>query len=125
MISIGPERRVRSTKPTTLKSVGDSSSPTDPLADGKMGYRPMNRRNKRRFALASTGVLLAGLGGCVVGNNSKLQRPTIGQELIDLQRARDSGAIDEAEYLRTRTRILESAGVPPKQDSDADGSPEG
>lgn len=85
----------------------------------------MNRRNTRRFALASTAVLLAGLGGCVVGNNSKLQRPTIGQELIDLQKARDSGAIDEAEYVRTRTRILENAGVPSKQDSIAATSSEG
>jgi hypothetical protein len=55
--------------------------------------------------------MLAGLGGCVVGNNSKLQRPTIGQELIDLQKAKESGAIDEAEYDRTRARILEDAGV--------------
>ena len=57
----------------------------------------MNRNHPRRFALASTAIMLAGLGGCVVGNNSKLQRPTIGQELIDLQKAKDSGAIDEVE----------------------------
>ena len=71
----------------------------------------MNRNHPRRFALASTAIMLAGLGGRVVGNNSKLQRPTIGQELIDLQKARDSGAIDETEYDRTRTRILDGAGV--------------
>ena len=71
----------------------------------------MNRDHPRRFALASTAIMLAGLGGCVVGNNSKLQRPTIGQELIDLQKAKESGAIDEAEYDRTRARILEDAGV--------------
>ena len=91
----------------------------------KLGYRPMNRNHPRRFALASTALMLAGLGGCVVGNNSKLQRPTIGQELIDLQKAKESGAIDKAEYVRTRTRILENAGVPPKQDSNAGSSSEG
>ena len=85
----------------------------------------MNRNHPRRFALASTALMLAGLGGCVVGNNSKLQRPTIGQELIDLQKAKESGAIDKAEYVRTRTRILENAGVPPKQDSNAGSSSEG
>ncbi len=71
----------------------------------------MNRNHPRRFALASTAIILAGLGGCVVGNNSKLQRPTIGQELIDLQKAKESGAIDQAEYDRARARILEDAGV--------------
>lgn len=77
----------------------------------------MNRNHPRRFALASTAIMLAGLGGCVVGNNSKLQRPTIGQELIDLQKAKDSGAIDEVEYVQTRARLLAGAGVPPTSTS--------
>ena len=65
--------------------------------------------------------IVAGLGGCVVGNNSKFQRPTIGQELIDLQKAKESGAIDEAEYDRTRARILVKAGVSTKPASSSGG----
>jgi len=56
------------------------------------------------------------LGGCIFaprgdgsgdwdGNTGA--RPTIGQELLDLDRAREAGVITSAEYERTRARILE------------------
>ena len=57
----------------------------------------------RALALAC---LLIPLGGCVVGNSAKVYRPTIGQELIDLNRAREEGAISEEEYTRCREDIL-------------------
>jgi hypothetical protein len=41
--------------------------------------------------------------------------------LIDLQKAKESGAIDEAEYDRTRARILEEAGVSTKPASSSGG----
>ena len=34
--------------------------------------------------------------------------PTLGQQLIDLQKARDSGAITEAEYESQKAKLLES-----------------
>jgi hypothetical protein len=56
------------------------------------------------------------LGACVFapGDNNggdwddrDRARATIGQELLDLDRARDAGVISENEYERTKARILE------------------
>jgi hypothetical protein len=55
------------------------------------------------------------LGGCVFapGDNGRdwddddSTQPTIGQELLDLDRARDAGVISTSEYERTKARILE------------------
>ncbi len=33
-------------------------------------------------------------------------QPTVGQQLIDLQKAKDSGAISESEYQTEKARIL-------------------
>jgi cytochrome c-type biogenesis protein CcmH/NrfG len=43
-------------------------------------------------------------GGAEVRNSN--QATTLGQELIDLQRARDQGLLDEREYEKQRRRIL-------------------
>jgi len=54
------------------------------------------------------------LSGCIFApsgsgdwERSSRARPTIGQELLDLDRAREAGVITTAEYERTRARILE------------------
>lgn len=55
------------------------------------------------------------LGGCIFAprggsgdwDGTSRARPTIGQELLDLDRAREAGVITSAEYERTRARILE------------------
>lgn len=58
------------------------------------------------------------LGGCVFapggdgdwdddGNRGR-REPTVGQELIDLDRARDDAAITDAEYEEAKERILNS-----------------
>ena len=39
--------------------------------------------------------------------NAVGQKPTIGQQLIDLKKARDAGAITEAEYEAQKARILD------------------
>ncbi len=48
------------------------------------------------------------LSGCVaaLGNGPVTNKPTVGQELIDLQKARDSGVVSDAEYHRQREQIL-------------------
>jgi hypothetical protein len=55
------------------------------------------------------------LGGCVFApgdgdwdDRGGDREPTIGQELIDLDRARDDGAITDAEYEEAKERILDS-----------------
>ena len=50
-----------------------------------------------------SGCLNLKLGG---GSSSRPETPTIGQELIDLQRAKDTGAITEAEFQAERARLL-------------------
>jgi hypothetical protein len=61
-----------------------------------------------------TGLLLIGtlaLGGCIFapdgGDGFEWKRDsTLGQELIDLDRAHQSGVINDEEYARLRARIL-------------------
>lgn len=57
------------------------------------------------FAAASllTGCLNLQLGG---GTTNRGQSPTVGQQLIDLQQAKERGAITEAEYQSQKLKIL-------------------
>jgi hypothetical protein len=50
-----------------------------------------------------TGCLNLQLGG---GTRSEVQAPTVGQQLLDLQKAKDAGAISEAEYQAQKTKLL-------------------
>lgn len=50
-----------------------------------------------------TGCLSIQLGG---GTTTKPQAATIGQQLIDLQKAKDAGVITDAEYQAQKARIL-------------------
>ncbi len=71
----------------------------------------------QRSALTSLLALSLALGGCVFapGDNHEARHdhdrvvPTIGQQLLDLDRARDKGLISEAEFERAKRDILESA----------------
>ncbi|HMO66222.1 MAG TPA: SHOCT domain-containing protein [Verrucomicrobiota bacterium] len=58
------------------------------------------------LSAALAAVVLA--AGCAVGvgNTEGGVRPTAGQELLDLQKARDSGVISQEEFEQQRTRIL-------------------
>ena len=65
--------------------------------------------------IVSTPVVLAAmlcLSGCVaaIGNRDaqRLGSATLGQQLIDLQKAKEAGAITEAEYQTQKARLLES-----------------
>lgn len=50
-----------------------------------------------------TGCVGLSIGG---GSSSKPTTPTIGQELVDLQKAKDAGVITDAEYQAQKTKIL-------------------
>jgi len=41
------------------------------------------------------------------GSVTRNQHPTVGEQLVDLQKAKDSGAINEAEYQTEKAKILE------------------
>jgi hypothetical protein len=53
-------------------------------------------------------ILLSGCIGLSLGGGTKTvqEKATVGQQLMDLQRARDSGAITEAEYQAQKTKVL-------------------
>jgi len=48
--------------------------------------------------------------GCIAIGNRDAQRPnaTLGQQLIDLQKARDAGAITDGEYRVQKAKLLET-----------------
>ena len=53
-------------------------------------------------ALLLTGCLSIQLGGA----RSEPRAPTVGQQLADLQKAKDAGAISDAEYQAQKARLL-------------------
>ncbi|MGA2281554.1 MAG: SHOCT domain-containing protein [Verrucomicrobiota bacterium] len=53
--------------------------------------------------LLLTGCLNLQLGG---GPKSEALNPTVGQQLIDLQRAKDTGAISAEEYQAQKAKLL-------------------
>lgn len=73
-----------------------------------------NQVIRRGTLLAATGALIVGLlSGCAwsIGGRkegSVSTAPTRGQQLIDLKKARDQGAITEEEYQAQKKRVLEN-----------------
>lgn len=68
----------------------------------------MKRLLKPLAIALSAMLLLTGCVGLSVGGGSKTQKncPTLGQQLTDLQKARDSGAITEPEYEAQKAKLL-------------------
>ncbi len=59
--------------------------------------------------LAAAAILL--FGGCIglnfgSGARTEAHNPTLGQQLIDLQKARDSGAITPAEFNAKKAELM-------------------
>lgn len=52
-----------------------------------------------------SGCIIIGLGGGTKCH-SEANNPTLGQQLQDLQKARDTGAITEAEYQAQKAKLL-------------------
>jgi len=50
-----------------------------------------------------SGCLGLQLGG---GTTTKTQAPTAGQQLVDLKKAKDAGAISDAEYETQKAKVL-------------------
>ncbi len=60
-------------------------------------------------ALMVAGVLVFGVSGCAMLNRVDVEyhrTTTIGQELLDLQKAREKGVISDEEYICTKKEIL-------------------
>ena len=54
-------------------------------------------------SLVLTGCLGLHLGG---GTKNETRTATVGQQLLDLQKAKDSGALTEAEFQNQKTKLL-------------------
>lgn len=63
-----------------------------------------------RFGTWTTALILSTslLCGCAwsIGEHKEHGQPTRGQELIDLKKARDNGAISEEEYQAQKKRVM-------------------
>ena len=71
----------------------------------------MKRLSIPILALVSAALLLTGcVGGLQLGGGSKtdVRKPTIGQQLVDLQKAKDAGAITDSEYQFQKAKLLEN-----------------
>jgi hypothetical protein len=65
------------------------------------------------LALAAALCLVSGAGCIAVSNPHTVNRATtLGQELIDLQQAKDNGAISEQEYQQLRKKLIDALGRP-------------
>ena len=65
---------------------------------------------KRIVLLAACGLLLFSVTACGGGGadvKSEISTTTVGQQLIDLKKALDSGALTQQEYEKERKKILE------------------
>ena len=58
--------------------------------------------------LLSTALLLNGCIGLSMGGGTKTEshNPTLGQQLVDLKTAHDTGAINDAEYQTQKAKLL-------------------
>ncbi len=59
--------------------------------------------------LAFSGVLLIGIAGCGGGGaevRSEVTTTTVGQQLLDLKKAYDAGAMTQKEYEQQRAKVL-------------------
>lgn len=65
-----------------------------------------------RSNLAYAVLLTMPLGGCIAvgGTSNAAPHATAGQELVDLKRAADAGAISKDEYESMRLQIIKSRG---------------
>lgn len=52
--------------------------------------------------------------GCIIGDRSKTTQvmPSVGQQLTDLQKAKDSGALTDAQYQAEKAKILNEKAKP-------------
>lgn len=60
------------------------------------------------LGLMATMFLLTGCVAAIGNRDANGSNTTLGQQLIDLQKARDAGAISEADYEIQKSRLLQT-----------------
>jgi hypothetical protein len=62
--------------------------------------------HKQSFCVLLAVAVTAPMTGCMTGNSVRFHLPTVGQELTDLEAAREKGALSNEEYNEQRLAIL-------------------
>ena len=60
------------------------------------------------FVMILISIILFGCGVKLGSDTQQSVKPTLGQELIELKEAKDSGAISEQEYLELKEKLKKS-----------------
>jgi Short C-terminal domain len=75
-----------------------------------MNSSQQNPMKRSFFPILTVVLAMTFLTGCAwqIGGDKKVTapQPTTGQQLIDLQKARDSGAITDSEFQAQKTKVL-------------------
>ena len=66
----------------------------------------MRRAGMLCILIAAAALSLGGCIGISGGSSRKCVMPTVGQELMDLKVARDTGAMSDHEYQQARARLV-------------------
>jgi hypothetical protein len=78
--------------------------------DNERAINGAGARRMHGWHMLAAGAVCAALAGC--GGTTEVVPPTvnvsIGQQLIDLKRARDAGALSQTEYERQKARLIDS-----------------
>ena len=93
---------------SALARGGPTGHTDDPEASaGRGAVRPRSNDMKSRVALALCLTALC-LGAAACGSSAKVESTnvSVGQELQDLEEARDQGLITESEYQKQRQKIM-------------------
>lgn len=71
-------------------------------------------RNRHLYVASALLLAVMFVAGCAMFNKTKIaytRTTTLGQELIDLQAAKEKGAITEAEYQELKEQIKQGEGM--------------
>lgn len=67
---------------------------------------PVNSINMKRAFLLLIGVGLLVVGCAIEIGNRPADKDTLGQQLVDLKKAKDSGALSDSEYEAQKSKLL-------------------
>jgi hypothetical protein len=92
-------------------ALGAGKGPDGKLAGKAMFFYTRERNMKRKLKVwvmvIVAGVMMAGCGGGGADVHSTVNSVSTGQQLMDLKRALDAGAMTKSEYEQEREKILE------------------
>ena len=72
-----------------------------------MTYRTTNSMRNKTIGVTGFSLALLLFTGCVAAiGNGETRTATVGQQLVDLQKAKEAGALTEAEFQEQKAKLL-------------------